>query len=334
MKTKTRLSALALVLILVLALAACGASKASDTATAGTAPEPAATAEYSLASGSDTVRTEEAADNADAASTNANGVSEMPAADKIIYSGSATIETKEFDKTIEALAKLVSDNGGFVESSSVTGNDYYSQQNNYQNYRSAQYVFRIPVDKFKPLMDGLDTLGNVPYSSTNAENITMQYTDTASRLEAAQTKETRLLELLSKASSMEDILAIENSLSDVRYEIESLTSQIRNWDSLISYSTLSVTVSEVALYTEDSTGTLSYGQQLSEAFTRSIKAVGRFFKSFLKFLVAAFPVLVVLAVIAVPVILIIRAANKKRKAKTPPLTNFNNDGNNNPPFNQ
>ena len=334
MKTKTRLSALALVLILVLALAACGASKTSDTATAGTVPEPAPTTQYSLASGSDTVRTEEAADTADAAATNANGVSEMPASDKIIYSGSATIETMEFDKTIEALSKLVSDNGGFVESSSVTGNDYYSQQNNYESYRSAQYVFRIPVDKFKPLMDGLDTLGNVPYSSTNAENITMQYTDTASRLEAAQTKETRLLELLSKASSMEDILAIENSLSDVRYEIESLTSQVRNWDSLISYSTLSITVSEVALYTEDGTGTLSYGQQLSEAFTRSIKAVGRFFKGFFKFLVAAFPVLVVLAVIAVPVILIIRAANKKKKAKTPPPTNFNDNGNNNPPFNQ
>jgi len=106
---------------------------------------------------------------------------------------------------------MVSDIGGFVQSSSVTGSDFYTEHSGVTTYRSAQYVFRIPADKFKSFTESLSTLGNVPYSSTNAENITMQYSDTESRLTASRTKEARLLELLAKASSMEDILAIENS---------------------------------------------------------------------------------------------------------------------------
>ena len=332
MKTKQKLLSLALAIIFILAFAACGA--ASKTATDQMYTENASIAAAPEEAGSSALA--DTAGGKVAETNTSGGPAEMPSAEKIIYSGSATIETMEFDKTLIDLNKMVSDCGGFVENSSVTGNDFYSQHNGYATYRSAQYTFRIPVEKFKSFTESLDTLGNVPYSSSNAENITMMYTDTESRLAAYRTKETRLLELLAKANSMEDILAIESSLTDVQYQIESLTSQIKSWDSLISYSTLSITVNEVSLYTQDSTSTLSYGQQLKEAFTRSIAGVGRFFKGFFKFLVGAFPVLVVLAVIAVPVFFIVRAAHKKRKAKTPVPTNFsnNNDPNNRPPFQQ
>ena len=333
MKTKQKLLSLALAIIFILAFAACGA--ASKTAT----DEASYTSESTVAAPEDAGSTSlaDTAQQKDVVSGTgtSGGTAELPASDKIIYSCSATVETMEFDKTIEDLNKMVTDCGGFIENSSVTGNDFYSQHNGYATYRSAQYTFRIPVDKFKSFTENLSTLGNVPYSSSNAENITMQYTDTESRLTAYKTKETRLLELLAQADSMEDILAIESALTDVQYQIESLTSQIRSWDSLISYSTLSITVNEVSLYTEDSTSTLSYGQQLKEAFIRSINGVGRFFKGFFKFLVGAFPVLVVLAIIAVPVFFIVRAVRRKRKAKMPPPANFNNnDPNNRPPFQQ
>lgn len=330
MKTKTKLTALALALILVLAFAACGASKtATDEAyTSQSSAAEAPTEAGDSLSFTDTQKT------ADTGTSTNDGTAELPTAEKIIYSGSATVETMEFDKTLTDLNKMVSDCGGFIENSSVTGTDFNSQHSGYAAYRTANYTFRIPVDKFKSFTEGLSTLGNVPYSSTNAENITMQYTDTESHLTVYETKEARLLELLSKATSMEDILAIENSLSEVQYQIESLTSQIKNWDSLVSYSTLSITVSEVSLYTDDNTSTLSYGQQIKETFTRSIKALGRFFKGFFKFLVGAFPVLVVIAIIAVPIILIVRAANKKRRAKMPPPMIFKNNDNNNPPSQQ
>ncbi len=97
------------------------------------------------------------------------------------------------------------------------------------------------MDKFRSVMDGLSELGNVPYSSINADNITEQYTDVQARLTSCQAEETRLLELLDKADTVDEMLQIESYLSDVRYEIESYTAQIKNWDSRISYSTVSLT---------------------------------------------------------------------------------------------
>ncbi len=161
----------------------------------------------------------------------------------------------------------------------------------------------------------LETLGNVPYSSSNADNITMQYHDTQARLTARRTEETRLLELMSMAKDVEEMLKIEGYLSDVRYEIESLESQIKNWDSLVSYSTLSLSIEEVRLYSDDEPATLSYGKQLSMTFSNSLKGIGHFFKALFKWFVGALPVLVLLAIIAVPTVILARRHTKKKKAK-------------------
>jgi len=320
MKTKHRFLSLALALILILALTACGASSSktssssSQTALTGAAPKDAGTS-YTAELG-DAAKPQAASGTTSASNSDlSESITALPTAEKIVYSGSAQIETLNFDKTIEDLQKMIGDSGSFVQSSSVSGNDYNSIYNGNGSYRTANYTIRIPADKFKSVEDSLTALGNVIGKSTNAENITMQYTDTQSRLDACHTKEARLLELLSKAANMEDILAIENSLSDVRYQIETLTSQIKNWDSLISYSTLTISIQEVALYSKDNSSTIGYGQQLKQAFIHSLNSIGQFFKNFFKFLVGAFPVLVVLAIIAVPVYFIIRASRKRKAAK-------------------
>jgi hypothetical protein len=324
MKTKQRFFSLALALILILALAACGSSgQKTSSVQAASAPSPApetGSATYSESEG-DTY------DAATASGTDISGdsslsesVTALPSAEKVIYSGSAELETLDFDKTLEDLQKMIEVSGGFVQSSSVSGNNYSSIYNGKGSYRNASYTLRIPVDKFKSVQDSLKALGNVVSISSEGQNITMQYTDTASRLEACRTKETRLLELMSKASSMTDILAIETSLSDVRYQIESMTSQMKNWDSLISYSTLTLSIQEVALYSNENASTIGYGQQLKQAFSHSLNSLGVFFKGLFKFLVGAFPVLVVLAIIAVPFYFIVRASRKKKIAEneTPP----------------
>ncbi len=318
MNTAKRVFFLLLALILVFSLAACGAAKSesavtNDTASSGSAPQAIPEAEKGAADmGSNSYAG--FGQGSDEAQQGENVVS-LPESDKIVYTGYAQLETLEFDKTLEGLKQLISSCGGFVQTSSITGGDYASMYDGSASYRTADYTIRVPVAQFNTVTDSLKTLGNVVSSSMNADNITMQYMDTASRLEAYQTQETRLLELLSKASSVEDMLAIENSLSNVRYQIESLTSQIKNWDSQISYSTLTVSIREVALYSKDNSSSVSYGVQLKEAFTHSLYALGHFFKNLLKFLVAAFPTLVVLGLIALVVILIVRAANRKKAKK-------------------
>lgn len=320
MKTKKQRFSLALALLVLfsLALTACGSRKASSAA------DMSFTSEMSLPQEAPESEMQDKAVSQPSLSLGSENSTAF-APEKIIYSGSAELETMDFDAALTGLEALLADSGGFVQSSSINGTDFYTQHGGGRSLRTAEFVLRIPAERFSSFQESLKTLGNLPYSSTNAENISMLYSDTESRLNAAKIKEERLLSLLSQATNMEDILAIENSLSNVRYEIESLDSQLKNWDSQVSYSTLLVNIREVTLYTEDSTDTLSYGQQLREAFTRSLKAMGRFFKDLLKFFVAASPTLVLLGVIAVAVVFIVKDTKKKLSKKAAAIRNSNED---------
>ncbi len=310
MKKHHRILAAALALFLVLILAACGASVSKSAADAGTTsvPEPYDTAI------SDTSIEESGFSSYQGSGDSEEEKAAVQTSDKIIYSGSATVETQKFDETVAAVEKLAEDIGGYIQSSSVNGRDFYASQYGDRTYRTAYYELRVPVDKFRSVMDGLSELGNVPYSSINADNITEQYTDVQARLTSCQAEETRLLELLDKADTVDEMLQIESYLSDVRYEIESYTAQIKNWDSRISYSTVSLTIQEVSLYTDSSPADVGYGTQLKNSLVSSAKAVWHFLRNLLKFIVAALPVLAVIAVIAVPVFFIVRAAVRRRRS--------------------
>ncbi|MBR1566379.1 MAG: DUF4349 domain-containing protein [Oscillospiraceae bacterium] len=217
--------------------------------------------------------------------------------EKIIYSGDATVETTEFEKSVAALEKMIAEAGGFIESSSVNGNNYYDSSRGYTSKRSANYTLRVPSEKFAALMSSLSDIGNVPYTHTYTENVTAEYYDVQARLKALQAQEARLLEMMEIAETVEDIITIEDKLTDVRYRIDSFQSSLNNWDRRVAYSTLSITVKEVQVYTPATVTKISYGEELSRAFTDALKNAGQFFKDLLVFLVSAIPTLVILAVL-------------------------------------
>ena len=236
--------------------------------------------------------------------------------EKLIYSASATVETTEFDRTIEKLSALVEQYGGFVESSSINGSNYYTQSRGYSSERYASYVIRVPSGKFSALMGSLSTLGNVPYSHTYTENITAQYYDTDARLSAYQTQEARLLEMMEAAETVEDLIAIEEKLTELRYQIESLQSTLKNWDRQVAYSTLDLEIQEVIEYTPESR--MSYGQELALALTNGLRRTGEFFKDLLLAIVGALPALVILAVVLAILIPVWKKHRKARRAKKNP----------------
>lgn len=304
---------LLLAALLVFALCACGSA---DT------PSSAPAASYDMAYTEDAypAEAEEYGGFAVTGGTqleSGSGAAPEGSPEKLIYSASATVETTEFDGTIEKLSALVEQYGGFVESSSVNGSNYYTQSRGYSSTRYASYVIRVPSDKFSALMGSLSTLGNVPYSHTYTENITAQYYDTDARLTAYQAQEARLLEMMEAAKTVEDLIAIEEKLTELRYQIESLQSTLKNWDRQVAYSTLDLEVQEVVEYTPESR--MSYGQELALALCSGLKRTGEFFKDLLLAIVGALPALVILAVVLAILIPVWKKRRKARKArKNPP----------------
>ena len=310
--------ALLLALLMTLSLCACGSS--SQTASSTEAVYDSAPMEpesnMARASGFATMDAPGAAGEYgeyDSGAESGDVPSENP--EKIIYSADATVETTEFDKTLEELAALIKEYGGWVQSSSINGANYYSISRGSSYNRSADYTIRIPSDKFQTIMGSLSTLGNVPYSYTYTENVSAQYYDVQSRLTAYKTQEARLLEMMEKAQTVEDTITIEEKLTELQYKIDSLQSSLNNWDRQVNYSTISLSVQEVGEYTEQQAVTISYGQRLLNAFTDSLKGVGRFFKNLLVFLVSALPALVILAVLFFALRPLFRKLSAKAKAR-------------------
>ena len=228
--------------------------------------------------------------------------------DKIIYSGYAEIETLDFDASVEAVQALIQRYGGFLESSTVRGTDY-----NGRGSRSASYVIRIPRESFETVTGGLSELGNVSYSSVQAENISASYYDTESRLAAYRIEEERLLAMLEMAETVEDMLAIEDRLTDVRYEIESHTTTLLGWDSLIRYSTLELYLQEVEQYTAEPE--LGYWQKIGQGFVKTLKLVGEFFMGLFRIVAVLLPVLVLLGAAAAVTVLLVRRRKRRKAAK-------------------
>lgn len=72
----------------------------------------------------------------------------------------------------------------------------------------------------------------------STEDVTLQYTDLDTHIKALREELDALFSMMEQATSMEDILAIQSQITEVRYEIENYESQLRVYDNQVIYSTV------------------------------------------------------------------------------------------------
>ena len=264
MKNLKNITALILACLMLLSLCACGSAASGKT-------------QYSSQSSSAYYD-----DPVPAPAAKAEGGAEQPAEsptekpDKIIYQSDVTVETTVFDETIGKISGLVDSYGGWIESSSVSGSNYYQKARGTASTRNASYTLRIPSDRFTEIMDSFSELGNIPFSHIYTENVSAQYYDAQARLKAYTTQETRLLEMMELAESVEDVIIIEDRLTELRYQIESIQSNLNNWDRRVSYSTIYLTVQEVKEYTPEEKVNPTYGEELKKALFEKCGSISEF----------------------------------------------------------
>lgn len=233
---------------------------------------------------------------------------------KLVKHSYMELQTKEFDTAIEEVLNTITSLGGYVEYQEISGNNLYTAK---YNKRYATINARIPVNKLEKAQNDISQLCNVLSQSSNIEDITDSYFDTDARLKSCKLKEERLLDLLKKAETMKDIIDIEQSLSDVRFQIESLTSAMQRMDSQISYSYLNMNIDEVIEYdvNED-----TFIQRITASFKRSGKNIANWFESALTFAIEQLPVLIldlaILAIIGYVVFLVYKKLNLIKKLRS------------------
>ncbi|WP_051205932.1 DUF4349 domain-containing protein [Butyrivibrio sp. FC2001] len=234
---------------------------------------------------------------------------------KLITNMSMNTETKEFDKTVDFLQKRTEELDGYVES-------FSTDKSSYSEERTANLTLRIPEEKLSGFVTEVADVSNITSQEMNVTDVTLTYADLESHRNALRAEEEQLLTLMEKAETIEDIMTIQDKLTDVRYQLESMESQLRTYDNQITYSTLRVTVREVIEYTPEPVKNPSFWERARDGFLDNCEGVATFFKEFALLIITHLPVLTILIIIVIIIIAIVRFANKKSKerlANRPPV---------------
>lgn len=261
-----------------LLLAGCGGgSLASDGAVADSAP---ASSSLSGEGGYDSGWNWEMSAGGDSmpeAPESAAGSVYQSASTKLIRRAELNIETEQFDQSVAALNQLTADCGGYFEKASLYG----GSRRDVNASRSGEYVVRVPAAQYDRFLSGAGDLGYVTGRDESSEDIGERYYDTETRLKTQRTKQERLLSLLERAETMEDIISLENALSDVEYQIEQYASELNRYDALVDFATFSVCLREVGRVTQEVGETASLGARMAAGFQTSVRNLGQGMQSFL-----------------------------------------------------
>lgn len=186
---------------------------------------------------------------------------------KLIRRAEFSIQTEQFDESAAALNQLTADCGGYFETASVYGGSRRDANAN----RWGEYTVRIPAEKYSQFFSGAGDLGYVTSRSENSEDVGERYYDTEARLKTQRTKRERLLVLLEKAESMEDIISLESALSEVEYQIEQYSSTLNRYDALVNFSTFTITLNEVGQVTQEVGQAASLGTRMAAGVQSSFR---------------------------------------------------------------
>lgn len=233
---------------------------------------------------------------------------------KLIKNVELEIQTKTYDVFMESLNSSLAAQEGYVQQSDMQGNG--ERQG---GRRSATIVVRVPADRLDEFLKGISSEGVVTSRSENVQDVTTEYVDIESRLAALRTEQTSLLALLEKAGSLQDILTIQDRLTEVRGEIESYEAKLRMMQTLVANSTVTIRVYEVEK--EPDAQQKGMWQEIGEGFMNSLKAVGHGLRVFFIWFMSSLPYLLVAAVIIGIVLLIVRIAlvrSRKKQARFVP----------------
>ena len=228
---------------------------------------------------------------------------------KIIYEGTIEARTKNYSEDLDTIQTKLKELGGYQEGFSQTG----TQPTEWQDEgRTATMTLRVPSDHFDDFMNVLKGLGETVSTTVNGRDISTQYFDTETRLSTLRTQETRLQELLKQAATLEDIIELEKQLEETSYQIQMLESQLRDYDSLIDYSKVTVYLYEVNEVQSVKPSEEPLGNRISTAFYAVLNALAKFGEGFLIFLIGGSPILAPLIIVGVVLLIVFRKKKKKQ----------------------
>ena len=217
---------------------------------------------------------------------------------KLVYTGSLSIETLEYDESVKNMRSLVNQFSGVIESEDETDNAYNWYSTEYKKTRGTKAIYltvRIPTKDFQNFLEAMGGTGKIINRSTNVENITRQYNSVSTDIESYQIQQRRLLEMLEQAQSVEDMITIESRLSEVERQLRQKENERSVMDTDVELSTVYIEIREVMEFTPEETGwvTTNFWRRLGSTIKSSWTHLIYLIQQVIFFIINVIPYIVV-----------------------------------------
>lgn len=210
-----------------------------------------------------------------------------PIEQRIIKTGEITLEVGNVGEALGRVRALAVELGGYVGGSQAGTLD-----------DAATLTLRIPAAGFETALARLHEMdAEVMAESTREQDVTGQVVDLGARIANLEASEASYRELIARAAEVEDILAVQSRLDQVRGEIEQLTAQLDAIEGQAALSTLTVTLVPEATPVRATAEAWDPGAQLDQALAALVGIGQGLSNGLIWFGIVWLPVLLVLMAI-------------------------------------
>ncbi len=269
-------------------------------------------------SGYDGIESEEYAEENDMEDDASNELSDASGLyDKLVYTGTVSVDTLKFDESVAALKTLIKEQKGFVENETFSDGDYYEYDYSYvsESKKRKRYsaTIRIPSKKYDTVMDSVGTLGDVRSKNSSTENFSQEYSDLSIKLDILQQTYDRYSALMEGATDEEYILELMNRMQELQVQIEQTKSRMNRIDTDVAFSFINITIREVYKYEDHPTTPDTFLSRLKDTLEETWVDFLDFLENLLFLLIRLLPYVVVIGFVVV----IVRKIMKKHSEKHP-----------------
>jgi hypothetical protein len=171
-----------------------------------------------------------------------------------------------FDERYDRAVAIARGAGGYVSQSksNATGT----------SIASGELVMRIRSHNFDQVLTALKKLGKIKALDVSSEDVSEEFVDLNSRLKHWRAQEAVMLELMTKAKTIADSIAIQNNLSQIQMEIERISGRLNYLEDRTSYATIRLYMAEPQVVPVKDT--LGLKAALRDALRASAKTFGAF----------------------------------------------------------
>lgn len=295
---RRRLASTALIgLLSVGALSACSGGGGSDASSTSGGPKPAS-AEAAKDSGAQGY-------DGDAATSGTTSQARASVGQKLVRRANLQLKVKGLTEAAARIRSIAAQQQG-----GVLSEELYSGAE--AEHTSGTITISVPSNSLDATIALIEKVGDVQLRNSSSEDVTGTYVDTEARVKSMTASVARIRELLAKASTVTDLVALENELSQRQAELDGLTAQLANLKDSVTMSPITVSLSTDDFEPVAAGGFLSGLKSGWSAFTSSLAVL-------VTVVGAVLPFAVTVGIVATPIIWWLRRRRTARPSFMAPM---------------